>query len=340
MLICEAMLLSIIAMLGVYATYTDINRGIIKNKALIIATVIGIIINIFYYYLFCREFVIIYFENLLIISLFAVALYGFHFWAAGDSKLLICVNVLFPARFYDNSAFSIAPGFNAIIFIFLIAYGYVVIDSILNLIKKRKFYAGQLMGVKAIKSFLKSYLVSFIYLRGLGEILRNSLGEIYYHNQILFSFANVFFAILIYNHKFLKKWYMLVIAILANIAFIRKISFDPVSIYCYLILLLALVLRYLLNGYNYEEINTDNVLPGMVLSYGTVFQFSVSKVKNLPTTTHEDMRSRLTVEEVEAIKRWRNSKYGKEKIVIVRKIPFAIFVVLGEILFFFVRIWR
>ena len=76
----------------------------------------------------------------------------------------------------------------------------------------------------------------------------------------------------------------------------------------------------------------------MILSYATVMKFNSSRVVGLPKTTYEDMRSRLNDEEVDAIKRWRISKNGCEKITIVRKMPFAIFIVLGEIIFFIVRI--
>ena len=126
MFLCEAFLMTIILMLGIYVTYTDIRNGIIQNKALLFAIIVGIVINIIYYGAYARDFLQIYIVNLLVMIIFAIILYGFHFWAAGDSKLLICVNFLFPARFYDNEAFSIAPGINAIVFIFMIAYGYII----------------------------------------------------------------------------------------------------------------------------------------------------------------------------------------------------------------------
>lgn len=340
MYLCEAILMAIIAMLGIYVTYTDLKNGLIKNRALIIAVSCGLIINAFYFGIYCMDFFVAYLVNLGGMSLFAIALYGFHFWAAGDSKLLICVNFLFPARLYDSGAFTFAPGINAIIYIFLIAYLYIVVDSVVSFARKEQFYASKFRKFEEVKKFILNYLVSFLYLRGLGEILRNLLGNIYYENQIVFSFINLFFAMLIYNKGIFKKWYMLLIALAANVIFVKDLHMHPISLYSYGILFLALFLRSLLNGYNYREIDTDSVEKGMVLSYATVMYFMPSRIKGLPEKTYEDMRSRLKQDEVDAIKRWKNSKYGKEKITIVRKIPFAIFVIVGEMIFFFVRIWR
>ncbi|MBQ4529615.1 MAG: hypothetical protein IJA36_03230 [Lachnospiraceae bacterium] len=338
MLLCEAALMTIIVILGIYVTYTDIKQGIIQNKALAIAAIGGAIINSIYFPLFGSEFLVIYLCNFLVMIVFAIALYSFHFWAAGDSKLLICVNLLFPARLYDNDVFSFAPGLNAIIFVFLIAYGYIIIDSVVLFIKREKFYAEKNNGWDGIINFAKGYLISFLYLRGLSEILKFITGDIYYENQLLFSFMNIFVAIVIHSKKVFRRWYLLIGILGVNLFFVRSITFDTFELYAYGILLVALVLRYLLNGYNYKEIATDTVKRGMVLSYATVTMFIPSRIKGLPKTTSEDMRSRLKEEEVDAIKRWRNSKYGRETITIVRKIPFAIFIVAGEILYFFIRI--
>ena len=76
----------------------------------------------------------------------------------------------------------------------------------------------------------------------------------------------------------------------------------------------------------------------MVLSYGTVSKFMPSRVKGLPRQTSEDMRCRITEEETKAIKRWESSKFGEETIVIVRKIPFAVFIICGTFVFWGIRV--
>jgi hypothetical protein len=105
-------------------------------------------------------------------------------------------------------------------------------------------------------------------------------------------------------------------------------------------LLVVFIIRYFLNGYNYKEIKTENVKVGMILSAFTISKFYISKVKGLPKISTEDMRTRLTQENVEAVRRWRTSKYGEDTIVIVRKIPFAVFIFLGISIFLWVRVLR
>ncbi len=109
MYICEAILMALIILLGIYVSYTDIKNGIIQNKILLLMSIMGIIINIVYFIILKNEFLAIYFINLIIVSIIAICFYIFHLWVAGDSKLLICINILFPARLYGNDKFSFAP---------------------------------------------------------------------------------------------------------------------------------------------------------------------------------------------------------------------------------------
>ena len=136
MIICETLLISIIGILGFYVTVTDIKHGIIQNKRLLQAGIIGFFINIVYYSRFAYGFLQVYISNLIIMSILAVALYMIHFWAAGDSKLLIVLIFLFPARFYDFGKQVIAPGIYGFILIFLLAYVYVLGDTIIQKLKQ------------------------------------------------------------------------------------------------------------------------------------------------------------------------------------------------------------
>lgn len=340
MQLCESILMALIAVIGIYATFTDIKNGIIQNKALFIVSMIGLIVNGVYFGFYTREFILAYLINLAVVSAFAVALYGFHFWAAGDSKLLICITFLFPARLYDDGVLMYAPGIMIFIYVFLIAYVYIVGDSVVCFIRKDKFYSGRRLGKEDAKRFIVGYLMCFIYMRALSELLRLILGDFYYNNQIVFSFLFFFIAIKIHEKKFFRKWYMIAIALVLNIVFLQSFRFQASNLYGYGVLFIALFLRYLLSGYNYKQIPTETVEKGMVLSVPTVMMFATSRVKGLPKMSFEDMRSRLSEEEADAVRRWKDSKQGKETVTIVKKIPFAIFIVLGELFFFFIRIWR
>ena len=338
MFLCESILLAEIVFLGIYVTRTDIKYGIIENKALLSAIIPGIIVNVLYFTMYAVDFLTIYILNLIVISVFAIALYGFHFWGAGDSKLLICVNMLFPARLYDQNILSIAPGLNAVIIIFLLSYIFVFVESFILLLKKTPFYKEHIMSLETVKKFALNYLICFLYLRGVNGVLRNLFQETYIYNIIPLSFLSIFLAVIVYNHKFFRKWYMILIMITTNLFVTNIFVFNSVYFYSYLILLAVLMFRYILNGYNYKEITTEEVKQGIVLAYPTVLWMVPSRIHNLPKTTTEDVRSRLSAEQAEAIKKWGRSKYGRQRILIVRLIPFAIFICIGELVYFFVRI--
>ena len=63
-----------------------------------------------------------------------------------------------------------------------------------------------------------------------------------------------------------------------------------------------------------------------------------SRVKGLPGLSTEDLKSRLTEDEAESIKRWGKTEKGLSEIAVVRRIPFAVFIFLGYITYFV--IWR
>ena len=172
MIICETLLISIIGILGFYVTVTDIKHGIIQNKRLLQAGIIGFFINIVYYSRFAYGFLQVYISNLIIMSILAVALYMIHFWAAGDSKLLIVLIFLFPARFYDFGKQVIAPGIYGFILIFLLAYVYVLGDTIIQKLKQAQKIQYRTINRQFIFVFIKSYIVSFIYLNLFSQVIR------------------------------------------------------------------------------------------------------------------------------------------------------------------------
>lgn len=340
--LCEIFLIAIIFSLGIVVIITDFQIGIIKNKALLVAASVGLIVNLIYIVFFARDYFVIYLLNCMAVSLIAVLLYVFHFWAAGDSKLMIILAFLIPARYYENSLLLISSVYY-IIFIFLIAYIYIIGESLILAIKRKKYFCNHIEK-HFLKTFVYRYFVSYLYLRTLALTLQNVLGEFYNTNQLFFTFINIFVVLYIHEKEAFHKKIILFILLVFNIALsiwnarqgIYIVNLDILRNYG--MVLLAIFLRYLVSGYNYEEIQTSMVKKGMVLSYSTVAGFMPSRVKGLPQTTSEDMRSRITEKEAEAIRRWEKSKYGKDSIIIVRKIPFAIFIVCGTIGYIAMRV--
>ena len=99
----------------------------------------------------------------------------------------------------------------------------------------------------------------------------------------------------------------------------------------YVVIAAFMLLELFISEFNYDWIPTEAVQPGMVLSRLSCMMMAVSKVKNLPQASTEDLRSRLSQEQADAVIRWGKTSKGMKKIQIVRKIPFAIFIYLGTI---------
>ena len=97
----------------------------------------------------------------------------------------------------------------------------------------------------------------------------------------------------------------------------------------YVVVTCFIFIRYFMNLYNYKTIRVEELREGMILSRASSIWMQKSKVKGLPAISDESLKCRLKSSEIESIRRWKKSKYGLENIVVVRKIPFAIFITIG-----------
>ena len=103
----------------------------------------------------------------------------------------------------------------------------------------------------------------------------------------------------------------------------------------YLVVVVFLILKLFVEQYNYEEIDIAQLKAGDILS--TNDSLRVAALNDVPLDiSDESLKSRLSEEKVTEI---INSKYIMNRInrvSIVKKIPFAIFISIG---FLFVSIW-
>ena len=250
MIICESALIGIIFMLGIYTSVTDIRYGIVSNKSIILALAAGTLVNIFYYLRYEETFVKLYFVNLTGMIILSVLLYGFHFWAAGDSKLLICMTALIPARLYETGNMVLVPGIYLFVMIFLLAYIYVLSESVIYLFRQKKRYQGNKLTRQKVKSFVVQYLISMLYLTALGSVWRVFFERLYDENIILFTTGNIFAVILINKIQFLRSKICILIITLIDlyvIVFQHGVRFQLISL---LILLIIYLLRHFMNEYN------------------------------------------------------------------------------------------
>lgn len=341
MIALESFLLTLLILTLGYCSYTDIKEGIIKNKAILFSLIIGGLISLVYYFVFARADAPLFFTNLIIMTIISLIMYKTNLWAAGDSKLLFLILVLIPARFYrTGSNLSLVPSIYILVLTFIIAFIFIVIQSIVLRIKNndRIYMKFQINNLKAIAL---NYLYCLIYVIGVNYFLILIVPDFVAKNGPLVSVLNLFLMIFIYKYEVFKSMKLIIpvsfLSITELIIFYTRhllISFDY---HIYFYLMIILFLRSISEDYNYQVIPTQEVKKGMIISFKTITQFLPSRVKGLPQVTTEDMRTRITEAEAESIKRWEKSKYGSSEITIIRKIPFAIFLSLGTILFLIFR---
>lgn len=342
MAVVESLLLTTLLFSCGYASYFDIKKGIIPNKLILISAIPVIILDVIYYSVFAREYFKLFVINFVILSVLSVLMYALNLWAAGDSKLLFLIVLAIPGRMYSTEVGArLSPALFIVVLTFSVAFVYVILESAF-LIVKNKTKISPDISIKTVLQFLKQYYCCFIYISFINYGITLLFPTFTANNSYLIIFLNLFLAIVISKFKFFFKKIPIIVFSVLTISlmvfyYVRNPLSEPnIKVYIYLAVLL--ILRSIAEKFNYKEIATADVKQGMILSYGTVLSFVPSKVKGLPEQTTEDMRSRITREEAESILRWKDSKYGEETITIVRKIPFAIFMSIGSLLYIILRI--
>lgn len=337
-IINEAVLITLLICMCIYVTVTDFKHGIIENKVLLIAGAIGLIANVVYYGFYGRPFLTAFLLNLGVMMAISIAFYALHIWAAGDSKLLMLTIFLIPARVYFQGN-DVTATVVIMIIIFSIAYLYIIGESVYLGIKEKNLF--QINRFKAdIKLMIKQYIKCTCLVSLFGFIVRFIMPEFYDKNIELMMILNMIIILLSYNLKFFDKLIPLVCLSVATVVCYILTSSGTfyIDFKIYLLVFVVFILRLFAEKYNYQTISTSKVEKGMVMAYSTIVYFIPSTIKGLPKEkTTEDIRSRITEEEAESIRRWKDSKYGQPEIVIVRKIPFAVFISIGAVLYTFAR---
>jgi hypothetical protein len=322
---------------------TDFKYGKILNKHLKMVALIGLIMQIVYmlYQIDLKKHSIFfndYFINLIIGALISICLYYFDIWGAGDSKYFILLLLLAPMCIFKEpnkiafqvELFLIVTFSVAFIYIFLESL-YLFINETPVVIIRSKFTFLYIQ--KFIIKWMFSYSIIIIVYKIVGLISKDYFGN----NIILIRLIIILIMIYLLDNIKCMKFYFPII-ILGSLIFVsncfinsreNKIIIDYKMI---LIILIVIILRVLCSRYNYKRIKTLDIKEGMIISVWSISGFLYSKVKGLPKFGTESVRSKITFDEAESIKRWASSKYGQEYIYIVRQIPFAPFISFGAII--------
>lgn len=319
----------------VYCSYTDLRYNIISNKVLITVACAGIILDIIYYSNIYTTGIITCLINVGSLTLIAIILYSVHIWAAGDSKFLIVISLLIPSEIcYVEDTYLYA--FMIPVFAFSAGFVFLTFDTIWCLIKKKRKLSVHEIKTKFVEYF-KNFVINCIYILTLTKIEDYVFLRTGFQLGIGQIVINICALILISHIKIFRNYGLIGCTLGGSLLFSIGTGVWMINVgrmVYYGIIALFMVLQILIGEFNYAVIETDKIKKGMVISFMQSALFAHSRVAGLPGLSTEDMRSRITQEEADAIRRWGASKNGTKRITIVRKIPFAIFIFIGTICYF------
>ena len=234
----------------------------------------------------------------------------------------------------------IFPSMLMFMIIFIEAYIYLILESLWYRFRRNK------KGVELKKNSVSAEQIwnicfSVLFLSLIYTGLGVWLSEYFQDNRVFFTLIGVLAASKLMELQIKGKKCITVLMLLVygwiSVRFYQGVDARQLSLTVILVVVTHFSLRFA-EKYNYEWICTRDVKEGMILSYFAVQQFYGSRVKGLPQTTDETTKSRITEEEAQAILRWEKSKYGQEQIMVVRYIPFAVFILIG-IVTYMIGVW-
>ena len=332
--------------IGILTTITDFKEKKIYNKTIIYGVITSLIIYAALWKQIDIELIKNYVINLGISILISFLFFYFKIWAAGDAKLFIAMIIMIPFELYEVDTTNVFPGIYLLIIIFSIAFFYVVIETIFLWTKdKQKFQKikSTKFCVKDVKEWLEKYFMGYFITLFINNIVFSFFPTFQEKNGALILICNMLILIFIYRIIQSKKKIKIVtiISIICNIIYylIMKFNIYPINIKMFIIVIAIMLFRNVSEQYNYKCIKIADLKPRMILSYGSVLKFYNSRIKGLPKQTTEATDSRITEDEVNSIKRWSKSTKGEENIVIVRHMPFAPFMLIGEVIFFILHLY-
>ena len=312
------------------SSITDIRRGIIKNHLLLIFFSIGIVLNLIYYIVFAQDIWLDFIINISMVFCISMMLYIFHIWAGGDAKFSIVASLLVPARFYVVLNSGIYTLFLFIIGAFILGFIFILADGVFGLLSKESKISKEDI-VFFVKKFMKSYIISFAYVGFLNLLYILFLSKWIQINEWLLTGFYIMVAWIANYIKILSKIWIIAIILTAFLVLsvIYKVIPFSTNYYGYIAIGVLFIVRILMEKRKYKKIPASQVKKGMILSSMSSALLVRAKPNEFRTVSKEDLRDRLTQKEVETIKAL--SENDDFLLMIVRKMPFAVFLSVGVI---------
>lgn len=330
----EAGMLALSAVIGGMCAFSDIRRGIIPNKILLIGMAGGVPFHLLFLLSGSAPYYPTWVINMLIADLLAYVMYCNQLWAPGDAKLFMVLFYLFPPPLLDVGlyTYSVVP----YIFVFLPAIVWILADTVINLIRREPRKSIPLQP----KSILRNAATVMIESTAFYGVITLIPERFMHDNGLFISLLMMCYAYFCGRNRIMKKWYV----ILTHALIVSALCFFGRGIIALpdwrslLMLILIICLQHIVSLYNYRLVPSSEVKSGMILSMDTVLSFQKSRVQGLPADPTEQMTSKINEEQAAAVRKWEQSAYGSPTVWIVRKVPFGSMIALGFVLWAIVRI--
>ena len=337
MYLLEIVSMCLIASLCILCTKSDMSEGIIYNKTLMLFLVSAAVINIVYYGFFARDLLYDFLLNLLVIAVVSLYLFYSHSFAGGDCKMTIVVAILYPARYYLVYGRSNITLVFALGFAIFAGYIYLLASSICSIITKKVKITYEYVK-NSLLNFLKSYISAMAYIAFMNCILVlcdrwGIFVNVWVSRTICLLVAWCVGRFPVFKKKCLVLPAISVVVVVSVIIKRVPISLNPENYaFVFVLLLCQMTIRTTI----YEKMRCEQLRKGMILATLSSVMMQTSITKGLPGVSTEDLRSRLTHEEIESIAIWAKAT-GTEELTVVKKIPFAIFVSIGFLSYIVLR---
>lgn len=333
----------IAVILGVVSTITDFKNKKIYNKNIIYVLMASLFIYIVLWKQITIQYITNYCINIIISVIISFSFYYFKIWSAGDAKLFLAIIIIIPYNIYNVEKTNLFPALYLLIIIFSIGFFYVVLETLVLWVKDKKRIQIFKLKIKNIKQIIINYFMGYFVILFINNITLKFVPDFRINNGGLMLICNMLILFFLYRIIKRKRKTLIIMSLflIANLTyyFIFDLRIYSINLKMFVFVLSIMLFRSFAEKYNYEEIRIENLKPRMILSFESVLKFYSSRVKGLPHSTDETTDSRLTTNEVNSIKRWSKTKKGQDTIVIVRHMPFAPFILIGEIMFFIFRLF-
>lgn len=337
MVALEVVCLCLIVALCYLCTRSDLRYGMIYNKVLAIFLVFAIVLDTVYYAFFVQDLFYDFIVNVIAVVVVSLYLFCSHSFAGGDCKMMIVLALLFPARLYwvfGNSNITLVF---TIAFAIFAGYCYLLLSSIWAIATKKvvitfDYVKGYLL------NFLKSYTTAMIYISLFNRVISVVYSQGFEINMWITRILCLLVAWCVGRYSYFKKWFLLVPATCIGVVISIVTKTSPISLNPenYILVLILLICQMTMKTAIYEKVEVSQLKKGMILTTFSSMLMQASITKGLPGISTEDLKSRLTDEEVESIKIWAKATHT-ENLTVVKKIPFAIFISIG--FFLYCSIW-